>query len=99
MFCILDTNHYVALAAGGPMANRLNRHAIERGADFFISVITPQEVLLRKLRRADGLVFSPDGKLLAASLTDGTVLQLEVPSLRELKRWQPRTGPSRVLGK
>lgn len=44
MFCILDTNHYVALAAGGPMANRLNRHAIERGADFFISVITPQEV-------------------------------------------------------
>ena len=57
----------------------------------------PQSSELGLSRSIHGLVFSPDGKLLAASLTDGTVLQLEVPSLRELKRWQPRTGPSRVL--
>lgn len=57
----------------------------------------PQPSELGLSRSIHGLVFSPDGKLLAASLTDGTVLQLEVPSLRELKRWQPRTGPSRVL--
>ncbi len=44
MFAILDTNHYTALIAEGPMADRLKQHALEQQADLFITVITVQEV-------------------------------------------------------
>lgn len=41
MLCVLDTNHYVALASGGTMSLRLKQRAAERDAD---TVITPQEI-------------------------------------------------------
>lgn len=44
MFAILDTNHFVALVAGGELALKLNQRATERDADFFTTVITGQEV-------------------------------------------------------
>ena len=44
MFAVLDTNHYVALAAGGEMSRVLSQRATSRDADFFITVITPQEI-------------------------------------------------------
>ena len=34
MFAILDTNHLVALVAGGELASKLNQRATERDADF-----------------------------------------------------------------
>jgi len=43
------------------------------------------------------LAFSPGRTKLAACLTDGTLLVWEVPSLRELGRWQPRSGPALAL--
>ena len=44
MFVVLDTNHYVALAAGQEQSRALRRRAEARDADFFITVITPQEI-------------------------------------------------------
>ncbi len=44
MFAILDTNHYTALIAQGPMADRLKSRALEQQADLFITMITAQEV-------------------------------------------------------
>lgn len=44
MFVVLDTNHYVALIAGGPLASTINRRAAEVDADLFTTIITPQEI-------------------------------------------------------
>ncbi len=44
MFVILDTNHFVALVAGGSLAMKLNRRATEHDADFFTTIITAQEM-------------------------------------------------------
>ena len=44
MFAVLDTNHFVALAAGGEMSRKLIQRADMSDADFFITVITPQEI-------------------------------------------------------
>jgi len=44
MFVVLDTNHYVALIAGGPLASTINRCAAEVDADLFTTIITPQEI-------------------------------------------------------
>lgn len=44
MFAVLDTNHFTALVAGGPLALNLNRRTIESDADLFTTVITAQEV-------------------------------------------------------
>ena len=41
---ILDTNHYVALAAGEAMSLVLQRRANAADADLLITVITPQEI-------------------------------------------------------
>jgi tRNA(fMet)-specific endonuclease VapC len=44
VWCVLDTNHYVALASGGAMSARLKQRAAEQDADLVITVITPQEI-------------------------------------------------------
>ena len=44
MFAVLDTNHYVALIAGGALAASIGRKATELDADLFATIITPQEV-------------------------------------------------------
>ena len=44
MFAVLDTNHFTALVAGGPLAQNLNHHTTERDADLFTTIITAQEV-------------------------------------------------------
>ena len=44
MFAVLDTNHYVALAAGGELSRGLSERAAKMDTDFFITVITPQEI-------------------------------------------------------
>ena len=44
MFVVLDTNHYVALAAGGEMSQKLVQRADREDADFFTTVITAQEI-------------------------------------------------------
>ncbi len=44
MFVVLDTNHYVALVAGGALAAAINRRATESDADLFTTIITPQEI-------------------------------------------------------
>ena len=38
MFAVLDTNHFTALVAGGPLAQNLNHHTTERDADLFTYV-------------------------------------------------------------
>jgi len=44
MFLVLDTNHYVALIAGGPLASTINRRTAEVDVDLFTTIITPQEI-------------------------------------------------------
>ncbi|MBN8419268.1 MAG: type II toxin-antitoxin system VapC family toxin [Verrucomicrobia bacterium] len=44
MFAVLDTNHYVALIAGGPLSITISRRATEVDADIFTTIITPQEI-------------------------------------------------------
>lgn len=44
MFGVLDTNHYVALIAGGPLSVRLVQNAENREADLFTTIITVQEI-------------------------------------------------------
>jgi tRNA(fMet)-specific endonuclease VapC len=44
MFAILDTNHFVALVAGGVLAQKLSQHALARDADLFTTIITAQEI-------------------------------------------------------
>jgi tRNA(fMet)-specific endonuclease VapC len=45
MFAVLDTNHFSALVAKGPLAIALSRRASERDADLFTTIITGQEVI------------------------------------------------------
>lgn len=44
MFAVIDTNHFTALVAGGPLASNLIRRTSERDADIFTTIITAQEV-------------------------------------------------------
>jgi tRNA(fMet)-specific endonuclease VapC len=44
VFCILDTNHYTEMIDGSSIGYTLLERANARGADFFITVITAQEV-------------------------------------------------------
>jgi predicted nucleic acid-binding protein len=44
MFVVLDTNHYVALIAGGPLASTINRRTTAVDVDLFTTIITPQEI-------------------------------------------------------
>ena len=44
MFAVLDTNHYVALVAGGPLSEILDRKASEFEAGLFTTIITVQEI-------------------------------------------------------
>lgn len=44
MFAVIDTNHYVALIAGGPLSIAISRRASEMSADVFTTIITPQEI-------------------------------------------------------
>lgn len=44
MFVVLDTNHYVALVAGGPLARAISLRSTATDADLFTTIITPQEI-------------------------------------------------------
>jgi len=64
MFVVLDTNHFSALVARGPMGETLGARAESISADLFTTVITGQEVTqgwlaaINKLRAGEDQVFA-----------------------------------------
>lgn len=44
MLAVLDTNHFVAIVAGGSLALKLSQRATETDADLITTIITAQEV-------------------------------------------------------
>ena len=45
MSAVLDTNHFVALVAGGALAERMNQRASETDTEFVTTIVTAQEVM------------------------------------------------------
>ena len=45
MVVVLDTNHFTALVAGGPLSLGLSHRATERDTDLFTTIVTAQEVM------------------------------------------------------
>ena len=102
MFAVIDTNHFTALVAGGPLASNLSRRTLELDADVFTTIITAQEVSqgwLAALNRESAGVSQVFGYLrFQAALQDFgkiTILPFDIEAAKtyeRLKKLLPRLG-------
>ena len=99
---VLDTNHFTALVAGGPLAGRINQRATELDADLFSTIVTAQEVMQgwlaainRERAGADQIVAYTRFHCALKNLQKITLVPFDAEAaarFRELQRLRFRTG-------